>query len=110
MEKLQEIRFEMVLALEAVGVKVEVHHHEVATAGQTEVDMRFGTLTRMADSVLWYKYCAKNTAFKHGKTACFMPKPLFQDNGSGIPTHPSLRQTGKNLFYHRGAHPDTPTP
>ena len=86
MDKFQDIRSDMVIALESVGVKVEVHHHEVATAGQTEVDMRFNTLTKMADAVLWYKYCAKNTARRHGKTACFMPKPIFQDNGSGMHT------------------------
>jgi glutamine synthetase len=82
-----------------VGVPIEVHHHEVATGGQTEVDMRFDTLTKMADRVLWYKYCAKQTARKYGKTATFMPKPLFQDNGSGMHTHQSLWKDGKNLFY-----------
>jgi glutamine synthetase len=106
MDKFQDIRSDMVLALESVGVKVEVHHHEVATAGQTEVDMRYGTLTKMADSVLWYKYCAKNTARRHGKTACFMPKPLFQDNGSGMHTHQSLWRKGKNIFYDKGAYAD----
>jgi glutamine synthetase len=104
MDHFQDLRSEMVLALESVNVKVEVHHHEVATAGQTEVDMRFNTLTRMADSVLWYKYCAKNTAHKHGKTATFMPKPLFQDNGSGMHTHQSLWKEGKNLFYDKNGY------
>src|SRR5205807_878824 len=99
MDKFQDIRSDMVLALESVGVRVEVHHHEVATGGQTEIDMRFDTLTKMADKVLWYKYCAKNTARKWGKTATFMPKPLFQDNGSGMHTHQSLWKGGKNLFY-----------
>src|SRR5713101_3951785 len=99
MDKFQDIRSAMVLVLEEIGVKVEVHHHEVGTAGQTEVDMRFDTLTRMADKVLWYKYCAKNTAFRFGKTATFMPKPIFQDNGSGMHTHQSLWKKGKNLFY-----------
>ena len=99
MDKFQDIRSAMVLALAEVGVKVEVHHHEVGTAGQTEVDMRFDTLTRMADKVLWYKYCAKNTALRFGKTATFMPKPIFQDNGSGMHTHQSLWKKGKNLFY-----------
>ncbi len=106
MDKFQDIRSEMVLALESIGVKIEVHHHEVATGGQTEVDMRFNTLTKMADSVLWYKYCAKNTAQKHGKTATFMPKPLFQDNGSGMHTHQSLWKEGKNLFYENGGYAD----
>jgi glutamine synthetase len=106
MDKFQDIRSEMVLALESIGVKIEVHHHEVATGGQTEVDMRFNTLTRMADSVLWYKYCAKNTAQKHGKCATFMPKPLFQDNGSGMHTHQSLWKEGKNLFYEKGGYAD----
>ncbi len=106
MDKFQDIRSDMVLALESVGVKVEVHHHEVGTAGQTEVDMRFTTLTRMADNVLWYKYCAKNTAKKHGKTATFMPKPIFMDNGSGMHTHQSLWKNGKNIFYERGGYAD----
>jgi glutamine synthetase len=106
MDKFQDLRSEMVLALESVGVKVEVHHHEVATGGQTEVDMRFNTLLKMADAVLWYKYCAKNTAQKHGKTATFMPKPLFQDNGSGMHTHQSLWKEGKNLFYEKGGYAD----
>jgi glutamine synthetase len=106
MDQFQDIRSDMVLALESVGVRVEVHHHEVATGGQTEVDMRFDTLTKMADSVLWYKYCAKNTAKKHGKTATFMPKPLFQDNGSGMHTHQSLWKDGKNLFYEKGGYAD----
>jgi glutamine synthetase len=106
MDKFQDIRSEMVLALESIGVKIEVHHHEVASGGQTEVDMRFNTLTKMADSVLWYKYCAKNTAQKHGKTATFMPKPLFQDNGSGMHTHQSLWKEGKNLFYEKGGYAD----
>ena len=106
MDKFQDIRSDMVLALESIGVKIEVHHHEVASGGQTEVDMRFNTLTKMADSVLWYKYCAKNTALKHGKTATFMPKPLFQDNGSGMHTHQSLWKEGKNLFYEKGGYAD----
>src|SRR3989475_4010351 len=106
MDKFQDIRSDMVLALESVGVRVEVHHHEVATGGQTEIDMRFDTLTKMADKVLWYKYCAKNTARKWGKTATFMPKPLFQDNGSGMHTHQSLWKNGKNLFYERGGYAD----
>src|SRR6266545_3791106 len=106
MDHFQDIRSDMVLALESVGIRVEVHHHEVATGGQTEIDMRFDTLTKMADRVCWYKYCAKNTAKKWGKTATFMPKPLFQDNGSGMHTHQSLWRNGKNLFYERGGYAD----
>src|SRR2546426_11869326 len=106
MDNFQDIRSDMVLALESVGVRIEVHHHEVATGGQTEVDMRYDTLTKMADKVMWYKYCAKNTARKWGKTATFMPKPLFQDNGSGMHTHQSLWKNGKNLFFERGSYAD----
>ena len=102
----QDLRSEMVLNLESVGVKIEVHHHEVASAGQTEIDMRFDTLVKMADQVLWYKYCTKNTAKKHGKTVTFMPKPIFQDNGSGMHTHQSLWKDGKNLFYAKGGYAD----
>jgi glutamine synthetase len=89
----------MVRNLEKCGIKIEVHHHEVGTAGQTEIDMRYGTLTRMADQVLLYKYIIKNTAHKRGKTVTVMPKPLFQDNGSGMHTHQSLWKNGKNIFY-----------
>jgi glutamine synthetase len=102
----QDLRSEMVLNLEACGVKVEVHHHEVATGGQTEIDMRFDTLMRMADKVLWYKYVTKNTARKFNKTVTFMPKPIFQDNGSGMHTHQSLWKGGKNLFYQKGGYAD----
>jgi glutamine synthetase len=102
----QDIRSAMLLALESVGVKIEVHHHEVATGGQTEIDMRFDTLTRMADKVLWYKYCTKNTARKYGKTVTFMPKPVFQDNGSGMHTHQSLWKGEKNIFYEKGGYAD----
>src|SRR5215510_14049153 len=102
----QDIRSAMVLALESVGVKIEVHHHEVATGGQTEIDMRFDTLTKMADKVYWYKYVTKNVARKYGKTVTFMPKPIFQDNGSGMHTHQSLWKEGKNLFYEKGGYAD----
>lgn len=106
MDKLQDLRSEMMLALESVGVEIEVHHHEVATAGQCEIDMRFDTLTRMADKVQWYKYCVKNTARKHGKTVTFMPKPIFQDNGSGMHVHQSLWKGGKNTFWELGGYGD----
>lgn len=97
-DTLQDIRTDMVLTLESVGIKVEVHHHEVATAGQTEIDMRRDTLTRMADNYLIYKYITKNVAKKHGKSVTFMPKPIFGDNGSGMHVHQSLWKDGKPLF------------
>jgi glutamine synthetase len=105
-DHMQDIRSAMMLALESVGVKIEVHHHEVATGGQTEIDMRFDTLTRMADKVLWYKYVTKNVARKYGKTVTFMPKPIFQDNGSGMHTHQSLWKGEKNIFYEKGGYAD----
>lgn len=105
-DHMQDIRSAMVLALESVGVRVEVHHHEVATGGQTEIDMRFDTLTRMADKVLWYKYVTKNVARKYGKTVTFMPKPIYQDNGSGMHTHQSLWKGEKNIFYEKGGYAD----
>jgi hypothetical protein len=77
---MQDLRTEMVLTMEALGIQIEAHHHEVATAGQAEIDMRFTTLTRMADNLMMYKYVVKNVARKHGMTATFMPKPLFEDN------------------------------
>ncbi len=83
-DTLQDVRSRIVLALEGAGVPIEIHHHEVATAGQGEIDMRFDTLTRMADSVMIYKYMVKNVARQNGLTATFMPKPLFGDNGSGM--------------------------
>ncbi len=98
-DQLQDIRSEIVLALEAAGVTVELHHHEVATAGQSEIDLRFDTLTRMADKIMIYKYIVKNVARKFGLTATFMPKPLFGDNGSGMHVHQSLWKGDKNVFY-----------
>jgi glutamine synthetase len=94
----QDIRTEMVLTMEQLGVKIEKQHHEVATAGQAEIDYRFSTLVTAADWMMIYKYVIKNVARKHGKTACFMPKPLFGDNGSGMHTHQSLWKKGKPLF------------
>ncbi len=98
-DTLQNVRSEIVLALEAAGIPMEVHHHEVATAGQSELGMRFTTLTRMADQLLVYKYIAKNVARKNGKTVTFMPKPLFGDNGSGMHVHSSLWKGDTNVFY-----------
>jgi len=94
----QDIRTEMCLVMEELGVPIERQHHEVATAGQAEIDYRFDTLVRTADTMMVYKYVVKNIARKHGKTACFMPKPLFGDNGSGMHTHQSLWKKGKPLF------------
>jgi len=98
-DKQQDLRSRILLALEAAGVQVEVHHHEVGTAGQTEIDMRFGTLVRMADQIMMYKYIVKNVANENGYTATFMPKPLFGDNGSGMHVHQSLWKNGTNLFF-----------
>jgi glutamine synthetase len=98
-DKLQDLRSEIILRLEEVGIPIEVHHHEVGTAGQGEIDMRFTTLTKMADNVMSYKYIVRNVAGKHGKTATFMPKPIFGDNGSGMHCHQSLWKGETNLFY-----------
>ena len=95
----QDFRSEITLKLAHFGIHVEKHHHEVATAGQAEIDMRYDTLTRMADSVILQKYIIKNVARAHGKVATFMPKPIFEDNGSGMHTHQSLWKDGGNLFY-----------
>ena len=94
----QDIRTEMCLLMEQLGIKIERQHHEVATAGQAEIDFRFDTLVKTADSMMLYKYVIKNVARKHGKTVTFMPKPLFGDNGSGMHTHVSLWKKGKPLF------------
>ena len=94
----QDIRQEMVMTMERVGIRVEKQHHEVATAGQAEIDMRFLSLVKMADALQWYKHIVKNVAKKHGKTATFMPKPVFGDNGSGMHTHQSIWKGEKPLF------------
>ena len=88
----------MLLTLQSLGVQVEKHHHEVATAGQAELGIRFATLVKSADAMMVYKYVMKNVARKHGKTVTFMPKPLYGDNGSGMHTHQSLWKKGKPLF------------
>jgi len=97
-DTLTDIRNEMVQLMEECGIQVELHHHEVATAGQGEIDMRFDTLTRMGDKALLYKYIVKNVARRNGKVATFMPKPLYGDNGSGMHTHLSIWKNGVNLF------------
>jgi glutamine synthetase len=94
----QDIRTEMVLLMEQLGIKVERQHHEVATAGQAEIDFRFDTLVKTADTMMLYKYIIKNVARKHGKTVTFMPKPMYGDNGSGMHTHISLWKKGKPIF------------
>jgi len=93
-----DLRGEMVYEMMKVGVEIEAHHHEVATAGQSEIDMKYQELTRMCDHFMWYKYIIKNVAKRHGKSVTFMPKPIFQDNGSGMHTHLSLWKAGKPLF------------
>src|SRR6478736_5027288 len=98
MDQYQDLRSEMLMTLEKVGIPVEVQHHEVGTAGQAEIDMRFDTLSSMADKLMLYKYVVKNVARAAGKTVTFMPKPLFQDNGSGMHVHSSLWKNGTNLF------------
>ena len=97
-DSLMDIRTEMVLNMIECGIDVECHHHEVSTGGQCEIDMRFNPLVQMADSLVIYKYIVKNVAHRHGKTATFMPKPVWNDNGSGMHTHMSLWKAGKPLF------------
>ena len=99
LDRQQDVRSEMVLKMIEAGIDVELHHHEVATAGQAEIDMRFDTLVRMADKTLLYKYIVKNVAIEKGLTATFMPKPLFGDNGSGMHVHQSLWKDGSPLFF-----------
>ncbi len=95
----QDLRSEMTRVLEELGIPVEVHHHEVGTAGQAEIDIRYDTLLRQADNVTIFKYVVKNVAWQAGKTVTFMPKPIFQDNGSGMHTHQSLWNGDSPLFY-----------
>jgi glutamine synthetase len=98
MDKFQDLRTEMLLTLQKVGIEVECQHHEVATAGQAEIDMRFKPLVRMGDQLMWFKYVLKNVAYRHGRTVTFMPKPLFGDNGTGMHTHISIWKDGQPLF------------
>ncbi len=94
----QDLRAEMVMEMEKAGIEIETFHHEVATGGQAEIDMRFDTLIRSADKLIRYKYITRNVAKRHGKSVTFMPKPIFGDNGSGMHTHQSLWKGGKPLF------------
>lgn len=98
MDKFQDIRTEMLLTLQRLGFDVECQHHEVATAGQSEIDMRFKPLVQMGDQLVWFKYILKNVAYRHNHTVTFMPKPLFDDNGSGMHTHISIWKEGHPLF------------
>jgi glutamine synthetase len=98
-DQFQDLRSEIILKMMEVGIPVEVHHHEVGTAGQAEIDMRFSPLKKMADNVMYYKYIVRNVSKQHGKVATFMPKPLFGDNGSGMHVHQSLWSGDTNLFY-----------
>ncbi|ATS17881.1 type I glutamate--ammonia ligase [Synechococcus sp. PCC 6717] len=101
-DTLQDLRTEMLLTMAKCGVPIEKHHHEVATGGQCELGLRFGTLIQAADWLMTYKYCVKNVARKHGKVATFMPKPVFNDNGSGMHTHQSIWKDGQPLFWGDG--------
>lgn len=97
-DSLQDLRSEMVMVMMGLGISVEAHHHEVATGGQCEIDIKYSPLVEMGDKLMWYKYIVKNVARKHGKTVTFMPKPVFGDNGSGMHVHQSLWKDGKPLF------------
>jgi glutamine synthetase len=98
MDKFQDLRTEMVLTLEDLGIETEAQHHEVATAGQAEIDMRFKPLLQMSDQLMWFKYVLKNVAYRHNHTVTFMPKPLFEDNGTGMHTHISIWKENQPLF------------
>ena len=98
MDKFQDLRTEMLLILQSLGIDVECQHHEVATAGQAEIDMRFKPLLQMGDQLVWFKYVLKNAAYRAGHTVTFMPKPLFADNGTGMHTHISIWKGEQPLF------------
>jgi len=97
-DKFQDMRTEMLLTLESLGIETECQHHEVATAGQAEIDMRFKPLLQMGDQLMWFKYVLKNVAYKYGRTVTFMPKPLYGDNGTGMHTHISIWKGGEPVF------------
>ncbi|MEA1991712.1 MAG: type I glutamate--ammonia ligase [Thermodesulfobacteriota bacterium] len=98
MDKFQDLRTEMLLVLEQVGIDAECQHHEAATAGQAEIDMRFKPLLQMGDQLMWFKYVLKNVAYRHGRTVTFMPKPIFGDNGTGMHIHISIWKDGRPTF------------
>lgn len=106
MDALHDIRSDMVATLRQVGINVEIHHHEVASGGQCEIDMRYDTLTQTADNLLKFKYVLKNVARANNKTVTLMPKPIFMDNGSGMHCHQSIWRNGSNLFYEAGTYAD----
>lgn len=106
MDSFQNLRSKMVKVMLNIGVEAELHHHEVATGGQAEIDIKYNTLVKMADSLMKYKYVIKNVAYRYNKTVTFMPKPIFMDNGSGMHVHQSLWKNGKNLFYAPGRYGD----
>ena len=101
-DALMDIRSAITTHMQTMGMEVDLHHHEVATAGQCEIGIKFGTAVTAGDLVHKYKYAVKNTCFQHGKTACFMPKPMFGDNGSGMHCHFSIWKDGKNAFAGNG--------
>jgi len=103
-DSMANLRSEMVLTMESLGIKCEFHHHEVSSGGQGEIDMRFQPLLRMADQMMIYKYVVKNEARRAGKTATFMPKPIFEENGSGMHVHQSLWKDGDPLMFEKGAY------
>jgi glutamine synthetase len=103
-DSMANLRSEMVLTMESLGIKCEFHHHEVSSGGQGEIDMRFQPLLRMSDQMMIYKYVVKNEARRAGKTATFMPKPIFEENGSGMHVHQSLWKDGDSLMYEQGAY------
>jgi glutamine synthetase len=98
-DSLADLRAEMVMTMRSLGIACEFHHHEVSSGGQGEIDMRFQPLLRMADQMMLYKYVVKNTAARHGKVATFMPKPIFEENGSGMHVHQSLWLDGETLMF-----------
>jgi glutamine synthetase len=103
-DSMANLRADMVMTMESLGIECEFHHHEVSSGGQAEIDMRFQPLLRMADQMMIYKYVVKNIARRAGKTATFMPKPIFEENGSGMHVHQSLWKDGETLMYGEGAY------